>query len=169
MVIADQREKNREKQRKYREKLKNSNACRLTLIVEKETSNRLRDIALKSKITQGEVIDRILKGGDGMNTATAEAASAEADVVTTTVDRFRYEDFALSERAIHIISMMLGFNLKDTMTEEARNEPDAAKIKALETEQDQLLNEQKLIYRGNKKIMKGCIEKYSPIIQARFE
>lgn len=164
MATVIRQEKNRIKQRRYRENLKDFDLHRLTVIVEKDTFNLIRDIARRSKITQGEVIDRMLKGGITMSTATAED-------VKTTVNRFLYEDFEQSELAIDVMARMLGFNTKDIMEveEEGGGDPDPERLKSLKEQQTQLLNEQRLIYRGNKKTMKICIEKYGPVIKARYE
>lgn len=165
-VLKEKQAKNRERQRKYRQSIKGTGLKRIALIVTEATYNHIRQIAKGAKISQGEVIDRIIERGMDMSTATTDAA--KKDVAQETVDRFRFEDFNRSELAINVIATMLGFNMKDRFAERDKANPDAARLAELEEQRVTLLEEQNQIYRGNKKTMIACIENYGPIIRARY-
>lgn len=101
--------------------------------------------------TQGILIGQ---GGGGVN--------GEAEKMDS------WEEFRLRESAIDTISSILGFNLRDIIEEEAKIKPDAVKLKNLETDRDQLLEERMRIYRGDYEVMRRCIESYSPILRERY-
>lgn len=131
-----------------------------------ETLERLREIAKRTKMSQGEVVDRILEGGFGMNQTVSE--EVKADFVGATVDRFRYEDFRLSELAIDVIASMLGLNSNNRRNEEKKDNPDLEMLIELQEDRKRLLSERDLIYSGNKDVMRACIEKYGPVIKAYY-
>lgn len=79
-----------------------------------------------------------------------------------------WEEFRLRESAIDTVSSMLGFNLRDILEEEAKKKPNAVKLKSLETDRDQLLEERMRVYRGNYEVMRKCVESYSPILRERY-
>jgi DNA-damage-inducible protein J len=101
-----------------------------------------------------------------INEIDAEIAAEEKDVKN---DPLCFEDFNRSELAIDIIATMLGFNLNDAITEEAKDNPDHLKLNKLKKQEETLIVEQEQIYYGNKEVMAACIEKYAPVIRARYD
>lgn len=164
-MTVDQRDKNRAKQRKYLANLKNSNMCRITATVSEKTLDRIRELARMSNITLGQVIDRIFEEESEIGASADASPETDADVIKEDEGRPPLENSELSRYAIDLISAMLRLNARETQREEAKDNPDAERLRTLQERRKQYLNEQMLVYRGNKKIMKTCIEQYSPLVK----
>ena len=75
--------------------------------------------------------------------------------------------FERSENAIAIIAAMLGRNLRQIMSEERKEKPDAARLEQLlRLERKVYLKEQELIYSGNVATQLHVIKDYPPILRA---
>lgn len=155
----EQRLKNSTRQKKYRESLQEGNQ-RISVVIKRENHMRLKEIAARNNLSQGDVLNGILEGKIRCN-AENEGIGFETKLILL-------DGFLRSENAMHCISMMLGANLRAIMEEEGQANPDPLKIAALRAEEKKLLKEQGKIYSGDIKTQEACIKKYAPIIKDRL-
>ncbi|MDL2264425.1 hypothetical protein LJC31_07225 [Synergistaceae bacterium OttesenSCG-928-I11] len=159
---SDERQKNRESQRAYRERIKNSSS-RLTLVIRKSTHDKLRVIAEKCGFSQGEVIDALLAEGEDLMGSVAD------QVIDSVVERVRRQDFLLGESAQHCIGLMISFLNSDIREEQGKPVCDTVRLAELKSMRTELRLEQNVVSSGNRNAQHQCIEKYTPIIADRLK
>ena len=84
-------------------------------------------------------------------------------------DPFGHEAFIEAELAISVMSAMIGHNIAVLAMEDGKETPDTALIAKLEKENKIYTAEQSEVYGGNREVRRAVVEKYSPVIKARFE
>lgn len=87
----------------------------------------------------------------------------------TNSDPLGHEAFIEAELAISAMSAMIGHNIASIAVEKGKDSPDTELIAKLKEENKIYTAEQNEVYSGNREVRRAVIEKYSPIIKARFE